>query len=565
MALGQAKRFRFRNTDSPRRKPINGKKLDFSTPTRTPANRDSDSDSDSLFKPKFEMNKQLKFDDDTNDMSTSDSESDVSVHEKSTTELENLDGFDDEMSPIGSKQASESPLVLRKRQRTSTRAIPNPMFMTPVRGGDAKTSSFSPGQDAWMSPIVSKQSGESPSFPASSFETPERRGVPITNPYSDVVFNNRQKRHSASSICSSISDCDSLDSGRFSGRTSPQTEEKLSDLSISRYEKEFDHKKELASGEYGSVQLVRHKLDNKFYAIKVNKQRFKPNSSDERKVREEVSAHATLNSSNYVVRYYNSWVEDGHVYIQNEFCNGGSFTEMINKKRKRGEHFTEDELNTVFSHSLKGLKFIHENKMAHLDIKPDNIFVSLNLSNPCDLSNDSGAESDDPSFLMKKMELKEAQAGEEIETTYKIGDLGHTRQVKSNKEVDEGDCRYMAPELFNEEPDTSAVQKADIFSLGCSIFEAASLQPLPKNSTDPEADGSLYEPIRQGILPYLPKYSKRFNNILRSMIKQDPQDRPTAIKLLKQISVSKKKTKVQLTRKLKTSQRRLVKLYKAPL
>merc|ERR1712152_8967 len=114
-------------------------------------------------------------------------------------------------------------------------------------------------------------------------------------------------------------------------------------------------------GEYGSVQLVRHKLDNKFYAIKAN-------SSDERKVREEVSAHATLNNSNYVVRYLNSWVEDGHVYIQNEFCNGGSFTRMINKRRERGEYFTEEELNTVFSHSLKGLKYIHENKMAHLDI-----------------------------------------------------------------------------------------------------------------------------------------------------------------------------------------------------
>ena len=100
MALGQAKRFRFRNTDSPRRKPINGKKLDFSTPTRTPANKDSDSDSDSLFQPKVEMNKQLKFDDLTNDMSTSDSESDVSVHEKSTTELENLDGFDDAFKTV---------------------------------------------------------------------------------------------------------------------------------------------------------------------------------------------------------------------------------------------------------------------------------------------------------------------------------------------------------------------------------------------------------------------------------------------------------------------------------
>jgi len=528
----------------------------------SPAPRDSDSDSDSVFKPKLQL--KLKFDD-INDMSTSDSESDVSVSAfaKSSTELGNLDGFDVEMSPIVRKQASshQSPSFLRKRQRTSTRAIPNPMFMTPVRGENQ-----SPRTSSWMSPIVRQQSGESPSFTRASYETPERRGVASTHPYSAVVFNNRQKRNSASSFCSSISDCDSDDSGRCSGRCSPQSEEKLSELSVSRYAKEFRHKKELASGEYGRVQLARHRLDNKFYAIKVNKEKVKPNSSDERKALEEVSAHATLNSSKHVVRYFNSWVEEGHVYIQNEFCNGGSFTEMINKRRESGEHFSEDELKTVFTHSLKGLKYIHENKMAHMDIKPDNILVNLDLSNPCErseLSTDSGAESDDPSFLMKKMELKEAQAGEEIQTTFKIGDLGHTRYVKSSKEIEDGDCRYMAPELFKMEPDTSAVQKADIFSLGCSLYEAASLQPLPKNSEDEE--GSLYKEIRQGKLPYLDNYSKRFNNILRSMIKEEPQDRPTALKLLTQISVTKKKTKTQLARKLRASQKRLVKLYKAPL
>merc|ERR1740129_1397442 len=118
-----------------------------------------------------------------------------------------------------------------------------------------------------------------------------------------------------------------------------------------------------------------------------------------------------------------------------------------------------------------------------------------------------------------------------------------------NKEIEDGDCRYMAPELFKMEPDTSAVQKADIFSLGCSLYEAASLQPLPKNSEDEE--GILYKEIRQGKLPYLDNYSKKFNNILRSMIKEEPQDRPTALKLLTQISVTKKKTKTQLARKLR--------------
>ena len=60
---------------------------------------------------------------------------------------------------------------------------------------------------------------------------------------------------------------------------------------------------------------------------------------------------------------------------------------------------------------MEGLKYIHEHKMAHLDIKPNNILISLNPERT-NMTNDSGAEFDDPSALMKKMELKEAQASE---------------------------------------------------------------------------------------------------------------------------------------------------------
>ena len=487
------------------------------------ADMESAPESDSVFKLKT---LKLRFD----DMGTSDSELDVSdnLFVKSSTELRNLDGFDTAMSPIVHKQSrGKSVLMSRKRQKRSNRANSTAIFETPERHGYTNSHRYSPEQ----SPSFSRRKPTRVT-PMSSFQTTERRGKFQTKPYSPVV--KRQKRQHITSLSSATGHWDSEDSGRCS-----LSELCVSDLSISRYTKEFLHKRELASGAYGRVELAQHRLDNKFYAIKVNKEKVKPKSSDEKKLLKEVSAHAKLNSSKHVVRYFNSWVEEGHVYIQNEFCNGGSFTEMINKRRKSGEHFSEDELKTVFTHSLKGLKYIHKNKMAHMDIKPDNILVRLDLSSPCtcertNVSNDSGAESDDPCSLMTKMDLKESQACEEIQTTFKIADFGHTRYVKDNNEITDGDCRYMAPELlYSMSPDTSAVQKADIFSLGCSLYEAASLRTLPKNSEDEE--GSLYLEIRKGKLPYLENYSKKFNDILGSMITEEPQDRPTALKLLKQI------------------------------
>jgi serine/threonine protein kinase len=96
-------------------------------------------------------------------------------------------------------------------------------------------------------------------------------------------------------------------------------------LSISRYEEEFQELSEVASGEFGAVKLARHRLDGSDYAVKVNKTKLRAGSYEEKKALNEVFAHATLNSHKHVVRYYNRWVEEGQVYIQNEFCLPGKF------------------------------------------------------------------------------------------------------------------------------------------------------------------------------------------------------------------------------------------------
>ena len=69
----------------------------------------------------------------------------------------------------------------------------------------------------------------------------------------------------------------------------------------------------------------------------------------------------------------------------------------------------------------------------------------------------------------------------------------------------------MAPEFLEMEVDKSLLTKADIFSLGLTAYEAASLKPLPKNSLDDPN----YENIKRGDLPYLEMYSREFNALIR--------------------------------------------------
>ena len=49
----------------------------------------------------------------------------------------------------------------------------------------------------------------------------------------------------------------------------------------------------------------------------------------------EVFAHAALMKHKHIVRYYNSWVESGRVYIQNEYCEGGSLADVLKERKEQ--------------------------------------------------------------------------------------------------------------------------------------------------------------------------------------------------------------------------------------
>lgn len=88
-------------------------------------------------------------------------------------------------------------------------------------------------------------------------------------------------------------------------------------------------------------------------------------------------AHAVLGQHPHVVRYYSAWAEDDHMLIQNEYCNGGTLSDVIAENYRRLSYLSELELKDLLLQVAGGLKYIHSTSLVHMDIKPSEYSAPL--------------------------------------------------------------------------------------------------------------------------------------------------------------------------------------------
>ena len=266
-----------------------------------------------------------------------------------------------------------------------------------------------------------------------------------------------------------------------------------------RYRVEFHEAGLLGQGQFGAVYKAVNRFDGCVYAVKKIKKPAKGGAYGDASAIREVCAHAVLGKHVNVVRYFSAWCEQNQMFIQSEYCNGGSVADVIQDHRiNRLGGFSTEMANELLKQISSGLKYIHEQDLAHLDIKPANIFRSFSE--------------------VVTLEMPDIQHSGPV--TYKIGDLGHVTK-STVKSVDEGDCRYMSKEMIDCDINKADLFKADIFALGMSIYEAVSLMELPQN-------GPVWHELRSGRVPSILSVDDSLNTMIQKMLNPAYELRPCA-------------------------------------
>ena len=246
--------------------------------------------------------------------------------------------------------------------------------------------------------------------------------------------------------------------------------------------------KEIGRGGYGRALLVRSLNNSELKVVKEMNLTGMDYEARETAFR-EVEILSTLKHTN-IIRYRGCTKQKKNLYILMDYADGGDLATAIHNQGK--SYFSEDTILDWFVQICLAIKYLHDRKILHRDLKPQNVFLS---------------------------------AGSII----KIGDFGIAKTLEHTGDMAKtaiGTPLYCSPEICYGKRYNS---KSDIWSLGCILFELCSLRRPFTGRTVGE--------IMRNIIGKQPKkipsqYSTELQELVDKMLTKNPDLRPTIIDIL---------------------------------
>ncbi|RVE75949.1 hypothetical protein OJAV_G00004000 [Oryzias javanicus] len=199
------------------------------------------------------------------------------------------------------------------------------------------------------------------------------------------------------------------------------------------------------------------------------------------KMSSEIAIHKSLDHAN-IVGFHGFFENEDFVFVVLEICRRRSLLEL----HKRRKAVTEPEARYYMTQLLKGVHYLHTNKVIHRDLKLGNIFLN-----------------DD-------MEVK-------------IGDFGLATKIEFDGERKKTLCgtpNYIAPEVLCKKGHSYEV---DVWSLGCILYTLLVGKPPFETSCLKDT----YNRIKKNNYTIPWHINPAASALIKRMLHADPAQRPT--------------------------------------
>lgn len=258
--------------------------------------------------------------------------------------------------------------------------------------------------------------------------------------------------------------------------------------------KDFQLISKLGEGSYSSVYKVRRISDNEIYAFKKVRMNLL-NDKEKENALNEVRILASITDP-YIIGYKESFFDDdsNSLCIVMEYADGGDLQKKIQSMIDSKTSISETIIWQCLIQMTQGLKTLHDMQILHRDLKCANIFLSQGM--------------------------------------FKLGDLNVSKVARKGLVYTQtGTPYYASPEVWRDE---AYDMKSDIWSLGCVVYELASLKP-PFRANDMSG---LYKKVQKGVFDRIPKiYSEELQYAIAECLKVQASFRPNCNDILKMNSV----------------------------
>ena len=248
--------------------------------------------------------------------------------------------------------------------------------------------------------------------------------------------------------------------------------------------------KELGSGTYGTVSLVKNRLTEVQCAMKTicKEKKVKKSIQEEsdKAIMNEVEILKNLDHPN-IVKVYEFYTTEEFYYIITECCAGGELYSQLEKCAP----FDEFHAAFIMFQIFNAVYYCHLKKVMHRDLKPENVLIDkMNKDNY---------------FIVKVIDFGTAK-------------LFKKEQIRKSII---GSPYYIAPEVLNRKYN----EKCDLWSCGV-IFYILLSGKLPFDGVD---EKEIFEKITSGIyqmnIPEFEKVSPEAKDLIKRLLVLDPEKR----------------------------------------